>query len=151
MLKSFKRPNYYQFLFLLLCSGIIGLTACENPNTPLEPEENTATASFFIELSKVAADLIVRVEVVVTGSDMAEIHQDLKRQGDIYTGALEVPAGNNRSFTLNGYDANGTLIYTGKENADVIVNKRIQVEITMRRIAASSGDIDITGTFLLNP
>ena len=146
MLKLSQRPKFFRPFLSFLCLNIIGYTGCGNSDSPLEAENHTATASFSIKLSKVAADLIARVEVVVTGPDMSEIRQDLSKQGDIYTGVFEVPAGDGRSFTLNGYDANGVLIYTGTENADIIVEEREQVKITMRRISSSAGDIDITGT-----
>ncbi len=107
----------------------------------------TTTAYFALKLSDAAVWTIARVEVVVAGPDMSEIRQDLRKEGDIYTGILAVPAGARRSFTLNGYDASGELIYTGTEHADVVVNEQVRVEITMRRVSAPGGSIVMTGLF----
>ena len=133
-------------LLVAVCLGVIGgHSACGD--SPSAPQDHTATASFSLKLSATAAELIARVEVVIAGPDMAEIRQELRREGDIYTGILEVLAGSDRSFTLNGYDASRYLIYTGTEYADVIVDQRIRVEITMRRVPIAAGSIEIAGLF----
>jgi hypothetical protein len=146
VLVSAGRLGYLRLLGIVLC---VGATACGISETPVGGD--SATASFTIMLSKTASSLITRVEVVVTGLDMAEIRHDLSAQGDVYTGIIVVPAGVGREFTLNGYDAAGTLTYSGTESADVIVAERIQVQITLRRVSPSVGDIEITGTLLQTP
>ena len=125
-----KLKSKWFFLFFV---GIACFTACGDSASPPVGigESDTATASFSLRLSKVATETLSLVEVVITAGDMVEIKEDLIIQGEIATGVVEVPAGINRRFVLNGYDSNGNLIYTGGKRTDVIAGKRIQLEIEM--------------------
>jgi ribosomal protein L21 len=67
---------------------------------------------------------------------MTEIRQYLTISGNIVSGTVrDIPAGANRFFTLNGYDASGTLTYTGSSVAEVIPGENITVRITLKRLS----------------
>jgi hypothetical protein len=148
MWRSQRVRTCWRRVMVVLC---VVATGCGDAGGPASSSVSTATASISIRLSKVASSLITRVEAVVTGTDMSDLRRDLLKQDELYSGVFAVPAGPSRAFTLNGYNADGTLTYTGTTTADVIVDARIQIEIIMRRIAPSTGDIEITGTLDLTP
>ena len=77
--------NREQCFLTLLCLGILGCIACGDTGSPTNSVNAAATASFSIRLSKTATDLIDRVEIVVTGSDMTEVRQELSKQGEVYS------------------------------------------------------------------
>jgi len=75
---------------------------------------------------------------VITASDIEEIRQDLSISGELATGTVEdIPAGNNRLFTLNGYDAAGDLVYSGSSEVELPAGEVVPVQITMRRVDSS--------------
>lgn len=110
------------------------LTAGCGDDSVTAATDGFGAASLKIGLAQAAAAGLVRVEVVVTGDDMAEIRQDLALQDSIATGIVSVPVGVNRRFTLNGYDGVDNLLYTGSSNADVVGGESIQVSIVMRPV-----------------
>lgn len=124
---------------LLLLLGA-GLAFCSG-DTLTQPEvRDSGKASVAISLGKVVATILSRVEVVIAGSDMQEIRQDLTIDGNRATGTVRgIPAGSDRLFTLNGYDSPGGLAYTGSATADVIAGEQVTVRITMRRVGAPVG------------
>ena len=78
--------------------------------------------------------------MVISGSDMSEVRQDLTIDGDRATESCgTLPAGDDRLFTLNGYDSSGGLAYTGSATADVIAGEQVTVRITMRRVGTPVG------------
>ena len=124
-------------LLLLLCAGLVFCSG----DTLTQPEvRDSGKASVAISLGKVVATTLSRVEVVITGSDMDEIRQDLTISGTRATGTVRgIPAGADRLFTLNGYDSSEGLAYTGSATADVIAGEQVTVRITMRRVGAPAG------------
>ena len=124
-------------LLLILCAG---LASCSRGTLTQPVGRDSGKASVAIRLGKVVATTLSRVEVVITGSDMAEIRQDLTIDGDRATGIVrDIPAGSDRLFTLNGYDSSGGLAYTGSATADVVAGEQVTVRITMRRVGAPAG------------
>lgn len=124
-------------LLLLLCAGLVFCSG----DTLTQPEvRDSGRASVAIGLGKVVSATLSRVEVVITGSDMDEIRQDLTISGNRATGTVRgIPAGAGRLFTLNGYDSSGGLAYAGSATADVIAGEQVTVRITMRRVGAPVG------------
>ena len=123
--------------WLYACFLCLSSTACVDQNAALrsEPEEG-GELSVSIRLSKPAADLLSRVEVVVTAPDMEDIREDLTITGESVSGTVtSIPAGTNRLFTLNGYDSSENLVYTGSSRADVEPGQQVTVRITMRRVS----------------
>ena len=126
---------------LFLFSIYLILGACSDSSIPVGVNtDESGEISVVIKLSKKAAASLTRAEVVISAADMNEISQDLTINGDTVTGTVEdIPAGNNRLFTLNGYESDGNLIYSGSASADVIAGQQIAVRITMRRLSSQLG------------
>ena len=89
--------------------------------------------SILIPLSKPAAANISRAEVVVSGAGMSEMRQDLTVSGTAITGTVRsIPAGTNRTFTINCYNSAGALTYTGSSTTTVTAGQEVRVPITVR-------------------
>ena len=96
-----------------------------------------ATISIAFKLTGAAAADIARAELVISAAGMADIREDLSIVGDEVRGTIRgIPAGPDRLFTLNGYDAGGVRIYTGSTSATVFSDQQITVRITMSRISS---------------
>ena len=123
---------------LLLFAGCLVLGSCDQASSPTQPKSaDSGEMSVAIRLSKRAAADISRAEVVVTGTGMAEIRQNLTVSGNTITGTVRgISAGANRLFTLNGYDSSGNLTYTGSASATVVAGQMVTVEISVRSTAA---------------
>ena len=135
-LKNSDRPVAWPLL-LICCAGLVSCSGA----TLTQPEvRDGGRASVAIRVGKVAAATLSRVEVVISGSDMAVIRQNLTIDGERATGIVrDIPAGTDRLFTLNGYDSSGGLVYTGSATADVVAGEQVTVTITMRRVGAPAG------------
>ena len=118
---------------VVLCVLYVGLSSCSDgaPSRPAAGE--SGEASFAIRMGKAVAATLARAEVVITGSDMDDVRQELSIQDNVVTGLVRnIPAGDDRLFTLNGYDSSGNLAYTGSATADVVAGQQVTVRITMR-------------------
>ena len=100
----------------------------------------TEEASIQVGVGKALAQGLVRVELVVTGPGMIELSMDLVLNGETASGAVNVPVGPDRVFTLNGYASDGTLLYTGSQEADVVTGETIRVPIVMTPFIEGSLD-----------
>ena len=134
--KSDNRALFGAFLAVVCCLVTV---SCESGKTPVQPkDEETGHLSVSIKLGKVAAASISRAEIVVTGTDIADIRQDLTVTGDTITGTVTgIPAGSDRLFTLNGYDVAGILTYTGSATAAVIAGQQVVVRIIVNRVTSA--------------
>ena len=136
-------------VILLLYSGCLILGSCDSISSPMRHEsEGSGEMSVTIRLSKAAAADISRAEVVVEGTGMTEIRQNLTISGNTITGTVHgIPAGSNRLFTLNGYDASGDLTYTGSANATVVAGQQVTVRITVTATSSvGSPQLEVSGT-----
>lgn len=121
-------------LMTLCALAIAMLGACDSRVTSYDKgEQSESEVSISIPLSKVLAAVIARAQVVITASGMDELSQDLRVDGSMLTGTVTgIPAGLDRLFTLNAYDAGGTLLYTGSSSVDIIAGTSVPVEVTLR-------------------
>ena len=119
--------------WVVLCVLYVGLSSCSD-GAPLRPAAGeSGEASFAIRMGKAVAGTLARAEVVITGSDMGDVRQELSIQDNVVTGLVRnIPAGDDRLFTLNGYGSSGNLAYTGSATADVVAGQQVTVRITMR-------------------
>lgn len=127
--------------FGLLMFVVASLGCSEDGPVAVEREIVTESAALTVGVEKALAEGLARVELVVTGPGMAELQVDLQIDGDTAIGNVEVPVGPNRVFTLNGYGAEGTLLYTGSQEADVIAGERIRVPIVMTRFIEGQTEV----------
>jgi formylglycine-generating enzyme required for sulfatase activity len=128
-------------LAVSLAMGLM-LSACDNGEAPVRvsADGEGSEASFTIALSKAAQISLARAEVVITAADMLTMQQELQVSAEAITGGVEgIPAGPERLFTLNGYDAAGALIYTGSSRVDLVAGTTASVRITMRPVGAATG------------
>jgi formylglycine-generating enzyme required for sulfatase activity len=78
---------------------------------------------------------------------MAEVRQELTISGDTVSGTVRgVPAGTGRVFTINGYDAGGSVVYTGAATAEVLAGQQVTVRIVLRPAVAGGPEEGITAT-----
>ena len=140
MLRSLEklRIRHSLTVVLLLFVGGLALGSCDRASSPTQLQNtDSGEMSVAIRLSKRAAANISRAEVVVTGTGMAEIRQNLTISGNTISGTLRgISAGANRLFTLNGYDSSGSLTYTGSAGATVVAGQMVTEEIPVRSISA---------------
>ena len=119
--------------WVVVCALCVGVAACSDSALTRPETSDNGEASFVIR-SKVVAATLSRAEVVITGSNMDEIRQDLTINENVITGIVQnIPAGNERRFTLNGYDSSGKLAYSGSAIADVVAGEQVTVRITMKK------------------
>jgi len=119
----------------LLALTVLLATCGRDRPTEAPLTRRTGRMKVCLTLPKAAVADVVRVEAVVEGTDFAPIRQELIIMGDKAVGTIEnIPAGKNRRFTLNAYDSEGNLLYTGSAISDVIADETVQVTITMRRV-----------------
>ena len=140
-----RRSAVMLFCALLVCGGLGGCDLAESPTQP--DAAGRSEMSILIPLSKPAAANISRAEVVVTSADMTTITASLSVSGNALTGFVrDIPAGNNRTFTINGYSSSGDLTYTGSATASVSAGQRVRVEIIVRPASASAPSLSVVGT-----
>ena len=112
---------------MLLCPLLLLTLTCaeEMPNSPggksdislVISIENTVFNTEVQSLQKSAA--ISSVVITVTGPDMDTINQNLSGSGKRYSGALEVPKGADRTFTVEANDAADVAKYRGETTRDI--------------------------------
>ena len=136
-----KSRGFCLIHWLLSSAVFLTLASCSNTSRPTEPKTSeSGRISVALKLSKAAAASMSRAEVVITATDMAEIRQNMTINGDTVSGEVRgIPAGNDRLFTVNGYDSSGNLIYSGGTRARVIAGQQVSVRITMRRMDSPIG------------
>ncbi|MBZ4399490.1 hypothetical protein VZQ01_42970 [Myxococcus faecalis] len=65
---------------------------------------------------------VVRIQVVVSGADFADIQQDLVKTGSVWGGTIAgIPAGTDRTLTVSAFAANNGLEYQGQATGVTIV------------------------------
>lgn len=123
----------------IACASIALLAACSDNSSPVgsQAQAQTGTASIQLNVGKALQIGLARVEVIVTGPDMTELRQDLEFDGETASGVLSVSAGTDRTFTLHGYSADNTLLYSGSDTANVVEGERVTLNIGLIRIAGS--------------
>ncbi len=122
----------------LFSLGLVGWS-CESRTSPMGSTQPDGELSINIRLGKLAQATISRAEVVVSGSGMSEMRSNLRVSGSSLTGTVSgIPAGTNRLFVLNAYDASNSLIYTGSGSANVVAGQEVTVRITMRSVSAAA-------------
>ncbi len=141
-----------RFTYILLRS-ILTLTlislGCGTESSPNNPEyEYGSDLSIRIPLSKTVAAQIARAELIVYAGGEILMTEELVVDGEAITGTIkEVPAGGGRRFTINAYDQQGVIIYSGFSVATVIANDTITVPVTLMPVSRSGsaikGDIDL--------
>lgn len=131
-------------LSVLTLSALLLLSGCGEKSVQPTRIDGSGSAgdgevSLCLPIPKALAEVVARVEAVVSANDMETITQDLTidENGNARGIIRNVPAGLARIVTLNAYDAGGTLIYTGSSRVDVITGQTAQVKIILREMSPS--------------
>jgi hypothetical protein len=126
-------------------------TANPNPTTDSIDISTGEVGSFriAIRIPKIVAVNVARVEFVITAADMDTIKGDLTiGDDDVARGtARNIPAGSDRLVTLNAYNAEEVMSYSGSAATDVVAGGVVSVNIVMRSLLPTTGDVEINGTF----
>ena len=103
-----------------------------------------------VPMPKIVATNVARVEYVITASDMSDLKGSLAiGNDDVARGtARNVPTGNDRLVTLNAYNTEEVMSYSGSATTDVVAGETVSVNIVMRSLLPATGDIEINGTFI---
>ena len=136
-------------LIAVCCASLV---ACNNEVPVGLQEEASGEISIQISLAKVVQSQISRAEVVVSGSGMSDITAELSANGASWSGTVVgIPAGADRLFTLNTYDAGGSLNYTGSALADIVAGEKARVEVTLRSVSGPVGgpSLEVRGSPLI--
>jgi N-acetylneuraminic acid mutarotase len=111
---------------LLLC-----LAACTSP-----PSQPTGSVQFAASTQQaLSASDITRVKVTVSAVDMSSLVVDMAQTNGSWGGLIgNIPAGSNRSFLAEAFDASGTLRFQGQTPGVTIpANQTTAVAITLQQ------------------
>jgi hypothetical protein len=126
---------------------MIQLIGCDDNRSIVAGSEDRSDLQINIKLGKIAVDRIASAEVIITGSGWAGRKEALSVSGNAISGTVrQLPAGANRKFVLNCYDAVGSLAYTGETTADVVAGQLVSISI---RLLAVSGGSESASTVVL--
>lgn len=121
--------NKKQFAILLACS-IIASIVFVNCSDRATSNDNLQT-TLKIATGAVPAGLET-FTLTVTAEDFSEqITTSLSYDGQYLTGEITVPAGTSRTFTLEAFDGNGTLIYRGSTTMDLVRGEPIMIDVNL--------------------
>ena len=111
--------------------------SCQDASRPVKSEQPSAPSpNISFKITQDIASQISRVELRITGPEMPAIVQELSLEGTTITGFVsDIPVGNNRLFTLNGFDSEGKLLYTGETLANIQTGEIADVQISMQNVA----------------
>ena len=122
---------------IMLISVLLAACGHENPASQQEPKAK-ARAEIRILLApstmnrlaarSTAVQDIARVTITVSATDMDTITEDLAIEGRKASGALEVPVGIDRIFTVDAYEGNA-LRYKGSETIDIPAGDPVSLNI----------------------
>ncbi len=118
-------------VFLLFALMLI-LPACSEKITSIADERIDLTIRTSIEgysgISQAATFILT-----VTGTGIEEpIEEYLAYDNGVLTGSVLVPAGPRRTFRIEAFDKEGTLIYAGQSTADVSDGSTMELSIRLR-------------------
>ena len=123
--------------------------SCSNTSSLTDPSfsDETASVSFAFSIPSEIQSLVSTAEVIVSASDMDTIFQALTVTPNSVSGIIEsIPAGDDRKFEVNVYDASGILTYSGETMTKVLANQTITLDIILYP-QTSTGTVIINGTF----
>lgn len=122
---------------IMLISVLLAACGHENPASQQEPKARARaeirillapSAMNRLEACSTSVQDIARVTVTVSAPDMDTIAEDLTVEGREANGALEVPVGVDRIFTVDAYEGN-TLRYKGSETIDIPAGDPVSLDI----------------------
>ncbi|HHI03731.1 MAG TPA: hypothetical protein ENL22_09450 [candidate division Zixibacteria bacterium] len=118
--------------FCLIGLMISGLPGCSEKIVN-ESAKSNVTISMSAKVSGFEmSELVTSFTLTVEAEDFtAPIVVPLTLEGAFLVGQAEIPAGEDRHFTVGAYDIEGNLIYQGDTYADVIYNSTVTIDIDL--------------------
>jgi hypothetical protein len=96
--------------------GLVLLYGCGSHTTEPQP---VACPTLVLHAPAGALQNVARVTATVSGPGMNSMTRDLTIQGNQATGTLTVPAGQDRAFSVQARDAQGTVLASGSRTIDL--------------------------------
>ena len=115
-----------------LALGLMLLVGCSSPSPSTGSALLAASAS-----QALSANDVTRVKVTVSASDMSSLVVELAKANNTWGGIIgNIPAGDNRSFLAEAFDASGTLRFQGQASGVTIsANQTTAVALILQEIA----------------
>ncbi len=144
--KVFEKPALSLFPVLLLCFFFLMSSCGQEGAAPNAGSENTTAVGISIDISNVgqkgstktrmatgAPPVIQEVRVVVTNANNTELARDAAKvtPGEPVALTLNVLAGEDRTFTVDAFDAEGKVQFYGRAVTDLEVGPQITLPITV--------------------
>jgi uncharacterized protein YjdB len=124
----------------LVCCAV---SACRDVAAPKRPRHDAADMEISVSLAN--APNITQVRLRVTAADLPDtVRVSLSIESGVASGSVVVPAGMQRTFTLQAFDGADILRYQGSATIDVIPGSNPPLTIVMRPFVP--GTVPITGT-----
>jgi hypothetical protein len=127
MVREVARMNPRSLLLFFVASSLI-LVGCGKDVT--QPESLCSPRLILQAPTGVMQD-VATVTVRVTGPDMDAVTKSLTISGNQATGTVRVPAGENRTFTVEAKDANNEVLATGNTTRDLEAGTSPTVTVTL--------------------
>ena len=117
---------------LLLALCLVLLAGCSPASS------DTGSAQFAVSVPQSLNSSISRVSVTSSAADFPSVSVDLVSSGGSWGGTLgNIPAGANRSFLGQAFDASGTLLFQGSASGvSISANETALVAITLQQVNA---------------
>ena len=119
--------------YLLLALGLALLAGCS-----ASPSSSVGAVQFAVSVPQaLSASDVTRVKVTVSAADMSSLSVDLAQSGSSWGGLLgNIPAGANRAFLAEAFDASGTLRFQGSTSGvSIVANQTTAVALTLQELA----------------
>jgi hypothetical protein len=114
----------------MLALALALLAACSS--------SGTGSAQFAVSVPQSLSSSISRLSVTSSAADIPSVSVDLTSTNGVWGGFLgNIPAGSNRSFLAQAFDASGTLLFEGSASGvSITAHQTALVAITLQRVNA---------------
>ena len=120
-------------------------TACSDVTAPERSSELTATARVSVAVNVSSASNVTSVRLAVTAADLPDtLWFQLAVNAGVAEGTAIVPAGPQRTFTLQALDADGIVWFEGSAVADVVPGLNPPLTIVLAPVDPD-GEVPIIG------
>ncbi|OJH37298.1 Kelch repeat-containing protein [Cystobacter ferrugineus] len=134
-----KRHLHQRMLWLVSCLLLAAMGCTQNP----ESQEPAGDVQFVNSVPQaLTGDNVTRVVVTLNAPDLAARSISLTRIEGAWSGTMyRIPAGPNRTFTAEAFDATGVLRFRGEATGVPIAEGSTQVVALTLQTVASNGDV----------
>ncbi|QAT84912.1 branched-chain amino acid ABC transporter2C amino acid-binding protein [Corallococcus coralloides] len=123
-----KRASFS--LVLVLALGLALIAGCSATSS------DTGSARFAVSVPQALSSDISRVSVTSSGPDIPSVTVDLVQTEGVWGGTIgNIPAGPDRSFLAQAFDASGTLLFSGSASGvSILADQMTFVAITLQEL-----------------